>query len=145
MKNNILKKLQLVTASLFILTILIMIIGLMLVGVCNFCYHIFNPSTKIWEDGENHNGFYFLKITSIYRILSCSATHACYISHNIGNFYNWIQIQIGVIFCVILVPSLIFITTALIFINIGLKIKIKNNNFWDAVQNCEIINNYYIH
>ncbi|WJG69919.1 hypothetical protein [Spiroplasma ixodetis] len=138
------KKLQLITVSLFTLTILIMIIGLMVIGFCDYNYHTFNQSTKMWED-EKHNGFYFLKVTSIYRILSCSAIHACNISHNNGNFYSWIQLQIGIVFLVILVPILTFIITSLIFLNIGLKIKIKNNNFWDAIQNCEIISNDYIH
>ncbi|WJG70148.1 hypothetical protein SIXOD_v1c12050 [Spiroplasma ixodetis Y32] len=35
--------------------------------------------------------------------------------------------------------------TVLLFTISTSKVKIKNNNFWDAIQNCEIINNYYVH
>ncbi|WP_425381706.1 hypothetical protein [Spiroplasma endosymbiont of Polydrusus pterygomalis] len=44
-----LKKLQLITALLFILTILIMSTGLMLIGFSNYHSHMFNLLTKSYE------------------------------------------------------------------------------------------------
>lgn len=135
-----LKKLQLTTVLLFILTILIIIIGLMLIAFCNF--HFYNNKYSKYR-----GGFSILKHFGISYIINHSATYF----YNLGphhfkeNYYVWIQLKIGIIFCVILVPILIFIINSLIFLIIGLKIKVKNNNFWDAIQNCEIISNYYIH
>jgi pilus assembly protein TadC len=54
-------------------------------------------------------------------------------------------VKIAVIFSTIVVPIFVSIILSLTFLIIGLKIKIKNNNFWDAIANCEIISNYYIH
>ncbi|WP_342219009.1 hypothetical protein [Spiroplasma endosymbiont of Amphimallon solstitiale] len=104
-----------------------------------------NKEKRKLENTER-NGFQILATTSIYHILEYSPKYVCYISQNIGNYYNWVELQIGVIFCIILVPTLLYVITLLIFTNICLKIKNKrNNNFWDAIENCEIINNYYIH
>lgn len=135
-----LKKLQLLTVLLFILTILLMIIGLILIRISNFNYHNQQQIIKM-------NGFNFLNIYSINYTLCHCASHIClcHIFQNNQNYYNWIKLQIGIIFCVILVPILTIITLSLTFFIIGLKINLKNNNFWDAIQNCEIINNYYIH
>ncbi|WP_342218317.1 hypothetical protein [Spiroplasma endosymbiont of Amphimallon solstitiale] len=138
------KKLQLITALLFILTILIMSTGLTLIDFSNYHSNMFNLLTKSYEKLEK-NGFELLKTISINHILSYSADYVCHISHNNKNYYNWIQLQVGIIFCIIITPILTFITTSLLFFNIGLRVKIKNNNFWDAIQNCEIISNYYIH
>ncbi len=100
-----------------------MIIGIMLLGFCDYHFYNFNQPTRMWED-EKHNGFYFLKVSSIYRILSCSATRACSVNNNNGNFYIWIQLQIGIVLFVILVPILGLIILSLTFLIIGLKIKI---------------------
>ncbi|WJG70753.1 hypothetical protein [Spiroplasma ixodetis] len=133
------KKLQLITVSLFILTITLIIIGLTLIYFCNF--HYINKYSKY------DSGFATLKYFGIIYIIEHSPKYF----YNLGtqhlkvNYDYWIQLKIGVIFCVILFPILVCITMSLIFLNIGLKIKIKNNNFWDAIQNCEIISNYYIH
>ncbi len=139
-----LKKLQLITVLLFIFSILIMTIGLTLIGSCDYHSHIYNLLTKKHINLEK-NGFEILSTTSIIHILGCSPKFVCSITNCNGNYYNWIQLQIGVIFCLILVPILIIIILSLTFFIIGLKVKIKNNNFWDAIQNCEIISNYYIH
>ncbi len=144
MKIKTLKKLQLITVLLFIFTILIMIIGLTLIGSCDYHSHIYNLLTKKYINLEK-NGFGILSTTSIIHILGYSPKSVCSITNCNGNYYNWIQLQIGVIFCVILVPILAIITLSLTFFIIGLKVKMKNNNFWDAIQNCEIINNYYVH
>lgn len=137
------KKLQLITVSLFILSISIMTIGLILIGISNVNYIHINWSSKLVL--RKSNGFNLLKYISIIYILNHSANFICLINRNYELYYNWIQLQIGVIFCVILVPIFSSITMSLIFLIIGLKIKLKNNNFWDAIQNCEIIYNYYIH
>ncbi|WDA54408.1 MAG: hypothetical protein PPFGHCPK_00851 [Spiroplasma endosymbiont of Drosophila atripex] len=138
------KKIQIITILLFILTILFIISGLILIDFCDYHSHIRNQTTLKFENIER-NGFQILTITSIYHILEYSPKYVCYISQNIGNYYNWIELKIGVIFCIILTPIFGFFTIALTFLIIGLKVKIKNNNFWDAIENCEIINNYYIH
>ncbi|WP_338979546.1 MULTISPECIES: hypothetical protein [unclassified Spiroplasma] len=139
------KKIQIITILLFILTILLIISGLILIDFCDYHSHMRNQTTLKFENIER-NGFQILATTSIYHILEYSPKYVCYISQNIGNYYNWVELQIGVIFCIILVPTLFYVITLLIFTNICLKIKNKrNNNFWDAIENCEIINNYYIH
>lgn len=137
------KKLQLLTVLLFILTILIMTIGLVLIDISNFDYIHINWSSKLVL--KKINGFSLLKYISIIYILNHSANFICLISENYELYYNWMQLQIGIIFCIILVPIFLSITMSLFFLIIGLKIKLKNNNFWDAIQNCEIIYNYYIH
>ncbi|WP_338987632.1 hypothetical protein [Spiroplasma endosymbiont of Dasysyrphus albostriatus] len=71
-----------------------------------------------------------------------------YLFQNIVENYNLkslVQLKIGIVFAIILSPILLFITILLIFLNIYLKIKKADNNFWDAIENCEIINNYYVH
>lgn len=138
------KKLQLLTALLFILIIIIITIGLILIGISNYYDYVQidkNPKLIL----RQMHGFKLLNILSINYILIHSASFICYFTQNNNNYNNWIQLQIGVIFCHILVPVLTIITISLTFLIIGLKVKIKNNNFWDAIQNCEIINNYYIH
>ena len=141
MKFHKIKKLQLITALLFILTVIIMIIGLILINFSHFNFFYFN---KNWND---INGFIILKHCSLFFILENSANYF----YNLGirhikeNYYNWNRLQIGIIFSVILFPIFTCISISLTFFIIGLKVKIKNNNFWDAIQNCEIISNYYIH
>ncbi|WP_425382983.1 hypothetical protein [Spiroplasma endosymbiont of Melieria omissa] len=132
------KKLQLITVSIFILTILIMIIGLILIGFSDF-HDYFNGK---WKYG---NGFKILNYYGLSYIINHSSNYLCSLCNSYENYYDLIKLQIGVIFCVILVPILTSITMSLTFLILGLKIKIKNNNFWDAIQNCEIISNYYMH
>lgn len=150
MKLQKYKKLKLVTLVLSILTILIMISGLILIALSNanhgylkhFNWYI--TDSKLIKDMTN--GFSLLHYVSISYLLNNSAEHICFINNNNNEwYYDWIQLQVGVIFCIILVPIFGFISLSLTFFIVGLKIKIKNNNFWDAIQNCEIINNYYIH
>lgn len=139
-----LKKLQLTTVLIFILTILLMIIGLMLIGFSNHYDYmpIINLNSKLVLIEKN--GFALLNHISVNYVLSHSI-HFIRLINTYNNYFNWVQLQIGVIFCVILVPILGLITLSLTFFIIGLKVKMKNNNFWDAIQNCEIISNYYIH
>lgn len=133
--------LQLITAILFAFIILILIIGLYLIWFSNFHIKIENSFSTF------KNGYQLLKDFGLSYVLSHSANFFISLRHYSysGNYYPWIQLQIGIIFCVIISPILLY--TAIIFIIIILifKIKRKNNNFWDALQNCEIINNYYIH
>ncbi|BET38834.1 hypothetical protein [Spiroplasma ixodetis] len=140
MKLKAIKKLQLITVLIFFLTILITITALILIGISNFSYNNY-------EQIKITNGFNILKIYSTYFILCHCANHIClfHIFQNNHNYYNWIQLQIGVILLIIVMPIFIFIIITLTFFIIGLKRKIKNNNFWDAIANCEIISNYYIH
>lgn len=134
-----LKKLQLITVLLFILTIALITTGLILIDFSNF--HYINKYSKY--DG----GFATLKHFGLIFILEHSAKYFYNLGtqHSKANYDYWIQLQIGVIFCVILFPILTCIVISLTSFIFGLKIKIKNNNFWDAIQNCEIIYNYYIH
>ncbi|WJG70589.1 hypothetical protein [Spiroplasma ixodetis] len=137
------KKLQLITVLLFILTIIIITIGLILIGISNYYHYVqIDKNSKLIL--TQINGFKLLNILSMNYILIHSPSFICYFTENNNNYNNWIQLQIGVIFCYILVPILTIITISLTFLIIGFKIKLKNNNFWDAIQNCEIINNYYI-
>ncbi|WP_342218708.1 hypothetical protein [Spiroplasma endosymbiont of Amphimallon solstitiale] len=150
------KKLKLATLFLFILTILtilIMVIGLMLIGFSNFNKSFFEH-LKLYKEKrliieitlEITNGFSLLNYMSVNYILNHSAENICLsVVHNYDGYYDWVQLQIGVIFCIILTPIFGFFTIALTFLIIGLKVKIKNNNFWDAIQKCEIINSYYVH
>ncbi|WP_338974045.1 hypothetical protein [Spiroplasma endosymbiont of Tricholauxania praeusta] len=147
------KKLKLATLFLFILTILIMVIGLMLIGFSNFDKSFFE-NLKLYKEKrliveitlEITNGFSLLNYMSVNYILNHSAENICSsVIHNYDGYYDWVQLQIGVIFCIILTPIFGFFTIALTFLIIGLKVKIKNNNFWDAIQKCEIINSYYVH
>ncbi|BDT02936.1 MULTISPECIES: hypothetical protein [Spiroplasma] len=147
------KKLKLATLFLFILTILIMVIGLMLIGFSSFDKSFFE-NLKLYKEKrliieitlEITNGFSLLNYMSVNYILNHSAENICSsVIHNYDGYYDWVQLQIGVIFCIILTPIFGFFTIALTFLIIGLKVKIKNNNFWDAIQKCEIINSYYVH
>ncbi|WP_174481269.1 hypothetical protein [Spiroplasma endosymbiont of Danaus chrysippus] len=143
------KKLKLLTLFLFILTILIMVIGLMLIGFSNFNKSFFEH-LKLYKEKrliiEITNGFSLLNYMSVNYILNHSPENICSsVVHNYDRYYDWVQLQIGVIFCIILTPIFGFFTIALTFLIIGLKVKIKNNNFWDAIQKCEIINSYYVH
>ena len=148
------KKLKLTTLFLFILTILITTIGLMLIAFSNF-NHGFLEHLKLYKNKiliieitlKITNGFSLLNYISVNYILNHSAEDICSsIIHNYnGYYYDWVQLQIGVIFCIILTPTFGFFIIALIFLIIGLKVKIKNNNFWDAIKKCEIINSYYVH
>lgn len=144
------KKLKLITLLLFVFTILMMISGLLLIDFSDgnhdyLYYFIIQGQTKQNFIINITNGFSLLNYMSINYLLTHSASSMCSINNNYEGYYDWIQIQIGVIICVILVPIFAFFSISLIFLIIGLKIKIENNNFWDALQNCEIINNYYIH
>ncbi|WP_342274360.1 hypothetical protein [Spiroplasma endosymbiont of Phycita roborella] len=147
------KKLKLATLFLFILTILIMVISLMLIGFSSFDKSFFE-NLKLYKEKrliieitlEITNGFSLLNYMSVNYILNHSAENICSsVIHNYDGYYDWVQLQIGVIFCIILTPIFGFFTIALTFLIIGLKVKIKNNNFWDAIQKCEIINSYYVH
>ncbi|WDA54818.1 MAG: hypothetical protein PPFGHCPK_01288 [Spiroplasma endosymbiont of Drosophila atripex] len=147
------KKLKLATLFLFILTILIMVIGLMLIGFSSFDKSFFE-NLKLYKEKrliieitlEITNGFSLLNYMSVNYILNHFAENICSsVIHNYDGYYDWVQLQIGVIFCIILTPIFGFFTIALTFLIIGLKVKIKNNNFWDAIQKCEIINSYYVH
>ncbi|WP_338979100.1 hypothetical protein [Spiroplasma endosymbiont of Panzeria rudis] len=139
-----LKKLQLLTVSLFILTIIIITIGLILIGISNYYDYVqIDKNSKLIL--RQIHGFKLLNILSMNYILIHSPSFICYFTENNNNYNNWIQLQIGIIFCYILVPILTIITISLTFFIIGLKVKIKNNNFWDAIANCEIISNYYVH
>ena len=144
-KNNKLNLLTIITVILFILTILIMITGLILIGFSK--HYDYVPLIKLQSKLNliQTNGFVLLNHISVSYVLNHSTNFINLISNCGETYYNWKQLQIGIIFCVIVVPILIFITTSLTFFIIGLKVKIKNNNFWDAIQNCKIINNYYIH
>lgn len=63
---------------------------------------------------------------SVNYIFNHSAKNICSsIIYNYDGYYDWVQLQIGVIFCIILTPILGFFTIALIFLVIGLKVKIK--------------------
>ncbi|WJG69539.1 hypothetical protein [Spiroplasma ixodetis] len=148
-----LKKLQLITVLLFILTILIIITGLLLLGLFHGKEvvtvknnHLFkNTKPLIYE----YNGFTLWSKYSWYYILtnnniSFNNFGSEYIIHNYYN-YSLLQLKIAVIFSTIIVPIFVSIILSLTFLIIGLKRKIKNNNFWDAIANCEIISNYYIH
>lgn len=141
MKIKTLKKLQLLTALLFIVTILTLVIGLVLINFSTFNLFYFN---KNWND---INGYTILKHFSLLPILEHSANYF----YNLGNhhikenYYNWTKLKFGIIFSVILFPIFTCISMSLTFFMIGLKVKIKNNNFWDAIANCEIISNYYVH
>ncbi len=133
--------LQLITAILFAFIILILIISLYLIWFSNF--HIKTDDTS----SNFKNGFQLLKDLGLSYILSHSANFFISLVHysDNNNYYPWIQLQIGIIFFVIINPILLYTTIIFIIIIFIFKIKRKNNNFWDALQNCEIINNYYIH
>ncbi len=152
MKIKALKNLQLITVLLFILTILTLIIGLWIIGLFHGKEVVISKNIslhKILKKIFKYNGFILWSKYSLYYILSNNNISL----KNFGNYYtvhnyyhySLLQFKIGIIFCEILVPILIFITILLILWIIYLKIKIKNKNFWDFIANCEIINNYYIH
>lgn len=133
--------LQLLTAILLAFMVLVIIIGLYLISLSNFTVK-YDDNTSTFKDG-----YQLLKHFGLSYILSHSAK--CFISlkhYNYSdNYYPWIQLQSGVIFCLIISPILLYTTIIFIIMIFIFKIKRKNNNFWDAIQNCEIINNYYVH
>ncbi len=137
-KNNIL---QLITIILFAIIILILIISLYLIWFSDFHINTDDSSSNF------KNGFQLLKDLGLSYVLSHSGNFLISLAHysDSNNYYPWIQLQIGVIFFVIINPILLYTTIILIISIFIFKIKRKNNNFWDALQNCEIINNYYIH
>lgn len=140
------KKLQLITALLFILTIVIIIIGLILI---DFFHTKEIITSKRYYDKKliiKNNGFDLLRNYNLTFLLNHYKLNNTFGIINVA-YENQLllQLQIGIILLIIISPILTLITISLFFLIIGLKIKIKNNNFWDAIQNCEIINNYYIH
>ncbi|BDT02941.1 MULTISPECIES: hypothetical protein [Spiroplasma] len=141
MKIKALKKLQLLTVLLFIFTILTLIIGLILIDFSHFNLFYLNKKLNCID------GFYMLKHFQLSFIIEHSAKYFYnFGTHHIKeNFYEWTELRSGIFLVLFLLPILFFITISLTFFIIGFKTKLKNNNFWDAIQNCEIINNYYIH
>ncbi|WP_342266440.1 hypothetical protein [Spiroplasma endosymbiont of Villa modesta] len=142
-----LKKLQLITVLIFILTILIMIAGLLLLSLFHGKEVVTTKNTEPLT--YEYNGFTLWSKYSWYYILTnnniCFKNFGSY--YIIDNSYNYslLWLKIAIIFSTIVVPIFISIILSLTFLIIGLKRKIKNNNFWDAIANCEIISNYYIH
>ncbi|WP_339042419.1 hypothetical protein [Spiroplasma endosymbiont of Apeira syringaria] len=153
MKIKALKKLQLITVLIFILTILIIIAGLLLLGLFHGKEVVTIKSNHLVKNTEpliyEYNGFTLWSKYSWYYILTnnnicLNNFGSYYIIHNSYN-YSLLWLKIAVIFSTIVVQIFISIILSLTFLIIGLKRKIKNNNFWDAIANCEIISNYYIH
>lgn len=138
MKN--IKILQLVTVILFALIILITIIGLYLIWFSNFDFKFNDKCNSTFKDG-----YVILKHFGLSYVLNHSASYICSLSEHTINYYPWIQLQAEVILCIIIGPTLLYMTILFITIIFILQIKNRNNNFWDSLQNCEIINNYYIH
>jgi len=126
------KILQLLSVILFAIVILITVVGLYLIWFSNFC-------------DSHKNGFTMLQYKGVSFILGHSSRYICNITHHPEDYYTWVQLQIGIILCIIVSPTLLYITILFLTIIFIFKIKYKNNNFWDAIENCEIINNYYIH
>jgi len=134
------KILQGITVILFAFIILITVMGLYLIWFSNFHYIIgYKHSDKY------SNGFGTLKYFGISFILFHSPNSISNITNHPENYHAWVQLQTGIILCLIISPVLLYITILFITFILIFKIKIKNNNFWDAIQNCEIINNYYVH
>ncbi|WJG69840.1 hypothetical protein [Spiroplasma ixodetis] len=147
MKIQKLKKINLITLSLFILTILVIFTSLTLIDFFNIKNDI-----KYIPSFYNHyrKQEIITKENGLIYILTNNKLYFCkhYLFQNIVENYilkSLVQLKIGIVFAIILSPILLFITILLIFLNIYLKIKKENNNFWDAIENCEIINNYYVH
>ncbi|WP_281749367.1 hypothetical protein [Spiroplasma ixodetis] len=149
MKIKALKKLQLITVLIFILTILIIIAGLLLLGLFHGKEVVTIKSNHLVKNTEpliyEYNGFTLWSKYSWYYILTnnnicLNNFGSYYIIHNSYN-YSLLWLKIAVIFSTIVVPIFISIILSLTFLIIGLKRKIKNNNFWDAIANCEIISN----
>ncbi len=136
------KILKLITAILFAFIILIAIIGLYLIWFSDFHHFIYYKHHK---HSKYSSGFSVLKHFGLSFILFHSTTYICNATHHAENYQAWVQLQTGVILCLIISPMLLYMTILFIIIIFIFKIKNKNNNFWDAIQNCEIINNYYIH
>lgn len=86
-----LKKLQLIIVLLFILTILIMIIGLILIHCSNF-HDYFNNKWKYC------NGFKMLNHYGLSYFIDHSTNYLCSICNNYENYYELIKLQIGIIF-----------------------------------------------
>ncbi|WJG70847.1 hypothetical protein [Spiroplasma ixodetis] len=136
------KILQLTTIILFAITVLITITGLYLIWFSNF-YFKFDNNEQCHSNFKD--GYTMLKHFGLSYTISTSASSFCNLSHISDNYYPWIQLQIGVIFCIIIVPILLYTVFLFVVIIFVFKIREKNNNFWDAIENCEIINNYYVH
>ncbi len=127
------KKLQLITGSLFIVTILIMISGFLLISL----YHL----KEIWTIKHynekiiiNYNGFDLLKHYNLNSILVNNCKFSNRISGlctiQISNHHLLLQLQIGLILLIIITPILTFIIIILTNFLIIVKIKSKiNNNF----------------
>ncbi|WP_342277146.1 hypothetical protein [Spiroplasma endosymbiont of Nebria brevicollis] len=132
------KLLQLIIVIMLALIILITIIGLYLIGFSDFHYD---------EKGsqKRNNGFATLSHFGISFIVDHSVTYICHVLNNKENYHSFLKLQIGVILCLIISPTLLYVTILFITFILVLKIKSKNNNFWDAISNCQIINNYYVH
>lgn len=135
------KILQLITIILFAIIVLITITGLYLIWFSNFYIKFDNNTCYL----TFKDGYTILKHFGLSYVISTSASSFCNLNHYVNNYYPWIQLQIGVIFCIIITPILLYTAILFIVVIFILKIKDKNNNFWDAIQNCEIINNYYVH
>lgn len=134
------KIIQFLVVLLLSLTILLIVIGLILIHFSSFHFYINNHLQYV-------NGFTILKRFRLSFILKHSADYFYNFGHHHfkENLLPWMQLKAGVIFCVILVPIFASITMSLFSLIVGLKIKIRNNNFWDAIKNCEVISNYYLH
>ncbi|WP_458257981.1 hypothetical protein [Spiroplasma endosymbiont of Dactylopius coccus] len=153
MKIKTLKKLQLITVSLFILTVLIIINGLLLLGLFHGKEVVTVKNNYLFKNTKRliyeYNGFTLWSKYSWYYILTNNNISFKDFGNEyiIDNYYSYplLWLKIAVIFSTIVVPIFVSIILSLTFLIIGLKRKIKNNNFWDAIANCEIISNYYIH
>lgn len=86
--------LQLITAILFAVIILILIISLYLIWFSNFHINTNDSSSNF------KNGFQLLKDFGLSYVLSHSANFFISLAHysDSNNYYPWIQLQIGVIF-----------------------------------------------
>ncbi|WP_375317989.1 hypothetical protein [Spiroplasma endosymbiont of Virgichneumon dumeticola] len=132
------KLLQLLTVIMLTLIVLITIIGIYLIGFSDFKDDDKSSPKRI-------NGFATLSHLGISFIIGHSVKYICYVLNDKENYYNFVQLQIGVILCLIISPTLLYVTILFITFILVLKIISKNNNFWDAISNCQIINNYYVH
>lgn len=133
------KMLQLATVIMISLIIVITVIGIYLIGFSDFHYYTENHKWK------RTNGFGALARFGLSFVIGHSIDYICDATNNKENYCNWVQLKIGVILCLIISPFLIYMTILFITIILIFKIKSKNNNFWDAIKNCQVINNYYIH
>ncbi|WJG70823.1 hypothetical protein [Spiroplasma ixodetis] len=136
------KILQMITVILFAFVILITVIGLYLIWFSDFHHFI---HYKHHKNSKYSSGFSVLKHFGLSFILFHSPNSICSITNHPENYQAWVQLQTGIILCLIISPILLYITILFITFILIFKIKIKNNNFWDAIENFKIINNYYVH